>query len=330
MRDINLLYSQQTYQQIMQDIPNYKSYDNLLYKMRDIIEQFSYELKDEVIDILSRIFPSFALQDTDSKYTKYDEISEYKWENDQENNWQVDSWERVLSQLCMLLDVDETQAINEFSLTRLYKEFFCIVCQVYDCQIHGLNDVSTLQTSYIQSQQKFSDFDKSMIQLGIQNFSYDPCRIWLNNYQNLTCQSVFLYLFEELEINKGIYLDQIQLYEAKIQQHGKEHFKKKVQKKSLYGIGNKYGAIDPVLGYTYQPCMHYSHDGKLVPEEEQKCKQCICAKRKFCDKYCMCDPQKCTIRRKGCSCTSNCKNKKCDCYAGGFECDPDVIKYKLL
>jgi hypothetical protein len=60
--------------------------------------------------------------------------------------------------------------------------------------------------------------------------------------------------------------------------------------------------------------------------ESKKCKEdCECIERGFCDKFCNCDPDLCTIRRKGCNCKQGCKTLACNCFFRNLECDPDVL-----
>ena len=72
------------------------------------------------------------------------------------------------------------------------------------------------------------------------------------------------------------------------------------------------------------PCKHYFTDQKSLIYQED-CSDCKCGQYwKFCDKYCLCNPQLCKLKRIGCSCNTNCKDEDCICWNNGAECDPDI------
>jgi SET domain-containing protein len=51
---------------------------------------------------------------------------------------------------------------------------------------------------------------------------------------------------------------------------------------------------------------------------------CACAKRGFCEKFCICNKNLCKNRFYGCRCSTNCLTSACPCYAAGRECDEDL------
>ena len=182
----------------------------------------------------------------------------------------------------------------------------------------------------------FSPIFEGLIKMGVELFSYDPCRIQAlfcsiddpaacKTGFEANCEIVFAYLLQEFNLLQKM---SFKFYQSEAEQLAKEALASSAgeltPKKAMRPKQGKFRGRDSEDSFN-SVCHHYFLDKEPT---DVNCLGCECQGRGYCLPSCACS-ERCEMRLRGCRCKgeSSCWDNKCQCFKNGMLCLPGVCEH---
>lgn len=182
----------------------------------------------------------------------------------------------------------------------------------------------------------FSPVFEGVIRMGVELFSYDPCRIHLlfgaeevgaqRRGCEASCEIVYSYLLQEFNLLQKM---GYKFHHSEAEQLAKEALTlassaELTPKKAMRGKHCRAKFREGEESFN-SVCHHYFLERE---PSDVSCLDCECQTRGYCLPSCACSEQ-CELRLKGCRCRgeSSCWENKCPCFRKGLMCLPGVCEH---